>query len=51
MATIELYTSMPTPSARPDSDSTFSVMPVKYMHTNAATTLSGIENAMMIVGR
>ena len=51
MATMELSTSMPMPSARPDSDSTFSVMPLKYMHTNAATTLIGIEQAMMIVGR
>ena len=51
IATIELSTSIPTPSAKPDSDKTFSVMPVKYMHTNAATTLNGMENAIMIVGR
>ena len=51
MATMELSTSMPTPSARPDRDSTLSVMPVKYMHTKAMTTLRGMEKAMMIVGR
>ena len=51
METMELSTNMPMPSARPDSESTLSVMPVKYMQTNATTTLSGIESAMMIVGR
>ena len=51
MATMELSTSMPMPRLRPPSDITFSVMPVKYMHTNAITTLMGIENAMVIVGR
>ena len=51
MATMELSTSIPMPSANPERDSTLSVMPVKYMHTKAATTLIGIEKAMMIVGR
>ena len=51
MATMELSTSMPMPRLRPLSDSTFSVMPVKYMHTNAMTTLMGMEKATVMVGR
>ena len=51
MATMELSTSMPMPRLRPDSDSTFSVMPVKYMHTKAMTTLMGMEKATVMVGR
>ncbi len=49
--TIELSTSIPTPSARPERDMTFSVMLQKYMHTNATTTLAGIESATISVGR
>ena len=51
MDTMELSTSMPTPSASPDRDMTFSVMPVKYMHTKATTTLAGIDMATISVGR
>ena len=51
MDTMELSTSMPMPSARPDSDSTFNVMPLKYMATKATTTLTGMEKATVRVGR
>ncbi len=35
MTTMELSTSIPTPSANPDKDITFSVIPLKYIHTTA----------------
>jgi len=50
MTTIELSTSIPTPSASPDNEITFSVIPVKYMSTTAKITLNGIEHAITIVG-
>ena len=42
---------MPTPSARPESDMIFNVTPEKYINTIAVTTLSGMEQATIIVGR
>ena len=51
ITTTELSTSIPTPSARPDRDMIFSVTPLKYMATMAATTLRGIEHATIMVGR
>ena len=42
---------MPTPSAKPDSEIMFSVMLLKYMSTTANSTLSGMLNAMITVGR
>ena len=51
MTTMELSTSMPTPSARPDKEMTFRVTPLKYMHTIAVIRLTGIEHATTAVGR
>ena len=51
MTTTELSTSIPTPSARPDRDRILNVMPVKYIHTMANSTLSGILMATTMVGR
>ena len=51
MTTTELSTSMPTPSARPDSDRILKVMPVKYISTMANSTLNGILMATTMVGR
>ena len=51
ITTMELSTSIPTPSARPDSEITFSVTPLKYMHTIAVIKLTGMEQATTAVGR
>ena len=40
---------MPTPSARPDREITFNVIPVKYIATRAARILIGIEHAIISV--
>ena len=50
ITTIELSTSIPTPSARPESEMMFRVTPEKYMQTTAATRLTGIDIAMINVG-
>ena len=50
MTTMELSTSMPMARESPLSEMMFSVMLEKYMHTSAATTLSGMAQAMMMVG-
>ena len=42
---------MPTPSARPDSEIIFKVIPEKYMATMAAIILIGIEQAITKVER
>ena len=42
---------MPMPSARPDREMMFKVMPLKYMQTIAVTKLMGMENATTNVGR
>ena len=51
MTTMELSTSMPTPSARPDSEMMFSVTPVKYISTTANVRLMGMLMATTNVGR
>ena len=51
METMELSTSIPTPMAMPDRDMTLRVMPVKYIHTKATTTLAGMDSATIRVGR
>ena len=51
MTTMELSTSIPIPSARPDSEITFRVTPLKYIHTIAVTRLIGMEQATTAVGR
>ena len=51
MTTMELSTSMPTDTARPESEIMFSVTPEKYMSTTANTTLMGMETRVMTVGR
>ena len=48
---MELSTSIPTPSARPDSEITFIVTPLKYISTIAVKILIGMEQAMTNVGR
>ena len=48
---MELSTSIPTPSARPDREMIFKVIPVKYISTIQVRILIGIENAMISVGR
>ena len=50
ITTIELSTSIPTPIASPDSEIILSEIPLKYIITIAKTTLTGIENATIIVG-
>lgn len=49
--TTELSTSIPTATARPESEIILIVTPEKYMSTMAKTRLSGIETSVMIVGR
>ncbi len=51
ITTMELSTSIPMPSARPDKEIIFSVTPLKYMHTMAVTRLMGMEKATTMVGR
>lgn len=51
MTTIELSTSMPTPSARPDRLIMFRVTPEKYISTTANIRLMGMLNATTPVGR
>ena len=50
MTTMELSTSMPTPSARPDNEMMFRVTPEKYIITTANRILMGMEHAMITVG-
>ncbi len=50
MTTMELSTSIPIPSARPDREIIFNVTPLKYIHTIAVTKLMGMENATTTVG-
>ena len=50
MTTTELSTSIPTPSARPDSEIMFSVTPLKYISTMATITLKGMLKATTMVG-
>ena len=50
ITTTELSTSMPTATARPESEIMLSVTPEKYISTNANTTLMGIEQSVMNVG-
>ena len=42
---------MPIPSARPEREITFSVIPLKYIQTIVVTILIGIEQAITAVGR
>jgi hypothetical protein len=49
--TIELSTSMPTPRARPPSDTRFSVKPPKYTSMKVATMEIGMAAAMTTVLR
>ena len=51
ITTMELSTSIPTATARPESEIMLSVTPEKYISTNANTTLMGIEQRVMNVGR
>ena len=51
ITTMELSTSIPTPSARPESEMTFNVIPLKYIHTIAVIRLIGMEQATTAVGR
>ena len=51
ITTTELSTSIPTPTARPESEIRFSVIPEKYINTIAKITLIGIEHAIITVGR
>ncbi len=51
ITTIELSTSIPTPSASPEREIIFNVIPLKYMHTTAVTRLTGMESAITSVGR
>ena len=47
---MELSTSMPIPSARPDNDIMFSEIPVKYININAVRTDRGMLTATTMVG-
>ena len=51
ITTMELSTSIPIPSARPDMEMIFSEIFEKYISTTANTTDSGIAHAMIRVGR
>ena len=51
MTTTELSTSIPTATARPDSEIILMVTPEKYISTTAKTTLMGMEHRVMTVGR
>ena len=51
MTTMELSTSMPTPTASPAMEMTLSVTPEKYISTMAKVTLMGMESATISVGR
>ena len=51
ITTIELSTSIPTPSASPDKEMMFRVTPEKYMATSAVMILIGMEHAITNVGR
>ena len=48
---MELSTSMPTPSARPDSEITFRLISEKYISATAAVRLMGMDRAITKVGR
>ena len=48
--TTELSTSIPTPTASPDSEIILRVTPLKYISTRAKITLIGIESATIRVG-
>lgn len=50
MTTMLLSTSMPTPSARPDSEMMFSVTSVKYISVMAHIRLNGMLHATINVG-
>ena len=50
ITTMELSTSIPIPSARPEREIIFRVTPLKYMQTTAVTRLTGMENATTMVG-
>ena len=50
ITTTELSTSIPTPTASPESEIIFIVTPLKYIRTIANTTESGIEKATIKVG-
>ena len=50
MTTMELSTSIPIPSARPDSEIIFRVTPLKNIHTTAVTRLIGMDTATTAVG-
>ena len=47
---MELSTSIPIPSVRPDMEMMLRVIPVKYISTTANITDIGIAQAIMIVG-
>ena len=49
ITTMELSTSIPMPSARPERDTIFIVICEKYISTIAKITLKGIEHAMINV--
>ena len=51
MTTMELSTSMPTDTARPDREIMLMVTPEKNMRTIVNTTLIGMETSVMKVGR
>ena len=50
ITTMELSTSMPTLSARPDMEMMFRLIPAKYMHTKAVMTLMTMESPTITVG-
>ncbi len=51
ITTTELSTSIPTPIARPESEIIFRLTPEKYIRTIANNSETGIENAIISVGR
>lgn len=50
MTTMELSTSIPTPTASPAMEMTLSVTPEKYISTMANVTLIGMDSATISVG-
>ena len=50
ITTMELSTSIPIPSVRPDMDLIFRVIPEKYISTMANIMEIGIAQAIIIVG-
>ena len=50
MTTMELSTSIPIPSANPDSDIIFKEIPEKYINTRAVSTDNGMLTATTMVG-